>query len=103
MTMVSGWRSGPSAFRVGPSPEYGGDLHRHVLDVDAAHSRDLPSEDYGNAQHPLASAGPRVAFVHPLDSGSAHDPLPIDCVWLWCGSSGGCARGTIEQSAQVAQ
>ena len=33
----------------------GGDLDRHVLGVDAAHSRDLPSEDYGNAQHPPAS------------------------------------------------
>ena len=31
-------------------------------------------------QHPLASAGPRVAFAHPLASGSAHDPLPIDCI-----------------------
>ena len=80
-----------------------GDLDRHVLGVDAAHSRDLPSEDYGNAQHPPVSAGPRVAFAHPFDSGSAHDPLPIDCVWLWCGSSGGCARCAIELSAQVAQ
>ena len=32
----------------------GGDLNRHVLGVDAAHSRDLPSEDYGNA---TASSG----------------------------------------------
>ena len=53
-----------------------------MLGADAAHSRDLPSEDYGNAQHPSASAGPRVAFAHPLDSGSAHDPQPIDCAWL---------------------
>ena len=81
----------------------GGDLDRHVLGVDAAHPRDLPSEDYGNAQHPLASAAPRVAFAYPLDSGSAHDPLPIDCVCLWCCSSGGCARCAIEQSVQVAQ
>ena len=36
----------------------------------AAHSRNLPSEDYGRAQHPTASAGPRVAY------GSAHDPQP---------------------------
>ena len=39
--------------------------------MDAAHSRDLPSEDYGNTQHPPASTGPRIALVHPLDSGSA--------------------------------
>ena len=62
----------------------GGDLDRHVLGVDAAHSRDLPSENYGNTQHRPASAGPRVAFVHPLDSGSAHDPLPI--VAYGCGA-----------------
>ena len=36
-------------------------LDRHVLGVDAVHSRDPPSEDYGSAQHPPASAGPRVA------------------------------------------
>ena len=52
----------------------GGDVDRHVLGMDTAHSRDLPSEDYGNAQHLPASAGPRVAFAHPLDDGSAHDP-----------------------------
>ena len=49
-------------------------LDRHVLGVDAAHSRDPPSEDDGSAQHPLASAGPRVAQV------SAHDPQAIDYV-----------------------
>ena len=78
-------------------------LDRPVLGADAAHSRDLPSEDYGNAQHPPASASPRVAFAHPLDSGSVHDPQPIDCTWLLCGSSGGCVRCAIMQSAQVAQ
>ena len=35
----------------------GGDLDRHVLGVDAAHSRDLLLEDYRNAQHPPASGG----------------------------------------------
>ena len=39
----------------------GHNLDRHVLGVDAAHSRDPPSEDYGSEQHPPASAGPRVA------------------------------------------
>ena len=48
-----------------------GDLDRHVLGVDAAHSWDLPSDDYGNTQHPLASTGPRIALAHPLDSGNA--------------------------------
>ena len=38
--------------------------------MDAAHSRDLPSEDYRRVQHPPASAGPKVA------DGSAHDPQP---------------------------
>ena len=47
--------------------------------------------------------GPRVAFAYPLDSGSAHDPQPIDCPWLWYGSSGGCVRCVITQSVQVAQ
>ena len=42
-----------------------GGLARHVLGVDAAHSRDLPSEDYRNAQHPPASTGPRIALAHP--------------------------------------
>ena len=44
----------------------GGGLVRHVLGVDAANSRDLPSEDYGNTQHPPASTGPRIALTHPL-------------------------------------
>ena len=42
-----------------------------VLGVDAAHSRGLPSEDYGNTQHPLASTGTRIALAHPFDSGCA--------------------------------
>ena len=50
---------------------FGGGLARHVLGVDAAHSRGLPSEDYRNAQHPPASMGPRIALAHPLDSSSA--------------------------------
>ena len=49
----------------------GGGLDRHVLGVDAAYSRDLPSEDYGNTQHPPASMGPRIALAHPLISSSA--------------------------------
>ena len=88
---------------LGLSQSTGGGLDRPVLGADAVHSRGLPSEDYRNAQHPPASAGPRVAFTHHLDSGSAHDPQPIDCAWLLCGSSGGCVRCTIKQSAQVAQ
>ena len=56
----------------------GGDLDRAVLGADAAHSRDLPSEDYGNAQHPPAPARPRVAFAHPIESISAHDPEDDD-------------------------
>ena len=52
----------------------GGSLARPIIGADAAHSRDLPSEDCGTAQPPLASAGPRVAFAQPLDSGIAHDP-----------------------------
>ena len=51
----------------------GGGLARPVLGADAAHSRDLLSEDCGTAQPPLASVGPRVSFAHPLDSGIAHD------------------------------
>ena len=43
----------------------------HVLGADGAHSRNLPLEDSGNAQHPAA---PRVAFAQPLTSGVAHDP-----------------------------
>ena len=78
----------------------GGGLDRPVLGSDAAHSRD-PSEDYGNAQHPPACAGPRVVFAHPLDSGSVHDLQPRDCAWLLCGTSGGCVRCAITQSAQV--
>ena len=35
----------------------GGGLARHVLGVDAAHSRGLPSEDYRNTQHPPALYG----------------------------------------------
>ena len=49
----------------------GDGLDRHVLGVDAAHSQDLPSEDYGNTQHPPASTGPRIALAHPLNSSSA--------------------------------
>ena len=52
----------------------GGNLDRPVLGADAAHSRDLPSEDYENAPYPPAPAGPRVAFAHPIESVSAHDP-----------------------------
>ena len=74
-----------------------------MLGVDAVHSWDLPSEDYGTAQPPPASAGPRVAFAYRLDSGCVHDQQPIDCAWLWCGSSGGCVRCAITQSAQIAQ
>ena len=89
----------PSGSGLGQST--GGGLDRPVLGADSAHSRDLLSEDYGNAQHPPASAGPRVAFAHHLNSGSAHDPQPIDCTWLLCGISGGCVRCAITQSAQV--
>ena len=42
-----------------------------MLGADAAHSRDLPLEDYGNTQHPPASMGPQIALAHPLDSGCA--------------------------------
>ena len=44
----------------------GGGLDKHVLGVDAANFRNLPSEDYGNTQRPTASAGPRIALAHPL-------------------------------------
>ena len=50
---------------------FGGDLDRHMLGVDAVHSRDLLSEDYGNTQHRPASTGPGIALTHPLDSSSA--------------------------------
>ena len=49
----------------------GSGLDRHMLEVDAVHSRDLMSEDYGNTQHPPASTGPRIALTHPLDASSA--------------------------------
>ena len=45
-----------------------------MLGVDAAHSPDPPSEDYGSAPRLPASAGPRVAY------GIAHDPQAIDYV-----------------------
>ena len=38
-------------------------LARPDVGADAAHSRNLPSEDCGSAQPPLASAGPRVSFA----------------------------------------
>ena len=44
----------------------GGGLDRNVLGVDAADSRDLPSEDYGNTQRSTASTGPRITLMHPL-------------------------------------
>ena len=81
----------------------GGGLDRPMLGANGAHSRDLPSVDCGNAQHPPTPAGPSVAFAHPLDSGSAHDPQPIDCSWLLCSSSGGCEHCAITQSVQVAR
>ena len=56
----------------------GSNLDRPVLGADAAHSRDLPSEDYGNAQYPPAPAGPRVAFAHSIESVSVHDPEDDD-------------------------
>ena len=37
-----------------------------MLGVDAADSRDFPSEDYGNTQRPTASTGPRIALAHLL-------------------------------------
>ena len=46
-------------------------LARHVLGVDAAHSRGLPLEDHGNTQHPPAFTGPRIALPHPLHFSSA--------------------------------
>ena len=51
----------------------GGSLARHVLGVDAAHSRGLPSENYGNrpTQHPPTSTGLKIALVHPLHFSSA--------------------------------
>ena len=52
----------------------GSGLARPDVGADAAHSRDLPSEDCGNAQPPLASAGPRISSTQPIDSGIAHDP-----------------------------
>ena len=45
-----------------------------MVGADGAHSRNLPSEDSGSAQHPMAPAGPRVAFAQPLTSGVVHDP-----------------------------
>ena len=44
----------------------GDGLGRHVLGVDAADSRDFPSEDYGNTQRPTASTGPRIKLAHPF-------------------------------------
>ena len=39
--------------------------------------------------------GPRVAFAHPLDSSSTHDPQPINCTWLLCNYAicAGCSNG----------
>ena len=37
-----------------------------MLGVDAADSRDLPSEDYRNTQRPTAFMGPRIMLAHPL-------------------------------------
>ena len=48
-------------------------IDRPVLGADVAHSRDLPSEDFRNAQHPPAPAGHRVAFTQPLESVGSHD------------------------------
>ena len=62
----------------GLSQGTGGGLARPDIGADAAHSRDLPSEDCGSAQPPLASAGPRVPFAQPIDSGIAHDPEDDD-------------------------
>ena len=45
-----------------------------VVGVDGAHSRNIPSEDSRSAPHPVAPAGPRVAFAQPLTSGVTHDP-----------------------------
>ena len=56
----------------------GGNLDRPVLGADAAHSRNLLSEDYGDAQHPLAPAGPRISFAHLIESVGAHDPEDDD-------------------------
>ena len=38
-------------------------LDRHMLGVDAADSRDLTSEDYGNTQRPMASTGLRITLA----------------------------------------
>ena len=63
MTQVSGCRRGHGTSRIGRTPVFGGGLDRNVLGVDAADSRDLPSEDYGNTQR---STGSRITLVHPL-------------------------------------
>ena len=48
-------------------------LDRPAVGADVAHSQDLPSEDFGNAQHPPGPAGPKVAFAKPLEAVGAHD------------------------------
>ena len=68
----------PVPFGSGLAQGTGSGLARPDVGADAAHSRDLPSEDCVSAQPPLAYAGPRVSFGQPIDSGIAHDPKDDD-------------------------